>query len=291
MKLVVHYDFYLIAWVFLIYAVLGWCAEVAFAAFKTKTFVNRGFLNGPYCPIYGFGMLIVVLCLTPIADNLLILFAGSFLLTSLLELVTGFVLEKFFDDKWWDYSDQPLNFHGYVCLTFSILWGVACVLIMRILHPPILKLIRLIPHKPGIVLLVVFFALFLADVGMTVSTLLHLKKQLRLVREINRQLRELSDSLGESIYSGTVAAIRITDRAKEDLEASADKVREGLEDSKARALQEFEEFKNRHRSYVSRYHFGTGRLMKAFPSFRQGKGQEMLDILSELWDKKDTGKK
>ena len=177
-----------------------------------------------------------------------------------------------------------------MCLTFSILWGVACVLIMRLLHPPVLKFIRFIPYKLGIVLLAIFFVLFLADVGMTVSTLLHLKKQLRLVKEINKKMRELSDALGESIYSGTVAAIKITDKAKDGLGASADKMRVELEDSRKRAISEFEEYKNRYRGYVSKYHFGTGRLMKAFPSFRQGKGQEMLDILSELWDKKDIGK-
>ncbi len=84
--------FYEVAWIFVIYAFIGWCTEVAYAATEKGVFINRGFLNGPYCPIYGCGVLIVVTVLTPLKNNLLILFAGSFLLTSILEFITGFLL-------------------------------------------------------------------------------------------------------------------------------------------------------------------------------------------------------
>ena len=79
-------NFYELVWIFIIYAFIGWCTEVSYAALDTGKFVNRGFLNGPYCPIYGCGVVIVVAILTPLKENLLILFAGSFLLTSVLEL-------------------------------------------------------------------------------------------------------------------------------------------------------------------------------------------------------------
>lgn len=75
-------NFYELVWIFIIYAFIGWCTEVSYAALDTGKFVNRGFLNGPYCPIYGCGVVIVVAILTPLKENLLILFAGSFLLTS-----------------------------------------------------------------------------------------------------------------------------------------------------------------------------------------------------------------
>jgi uncharacterized membrane protein len=91
------------AWIFLVYAFLGWCTEVVFQAAIRGKFINRGFLNGPVCPIYGFGVLAVIGCLTPLKDNLAVLFFGSVVLTTVLEFITGFVLEKFFCDKWWDY--------------------------------------------------------------------------------------------------------------------------------------------------------------------------------------------
>ena len=84
---------YQLFWYFCIYSVLGWCTEVVFCTVNTGKWVNRGFLNGPVCPIYGFGVLIVLCVLTPLKDNFFILFAGAALLTSLLELFTGFVLE------------------------------------------------------------------------------------------------------------------------------------------------------------------------------------------------------
>lgn len=225
---------YTYLWIFVVYAVLGWGAEVAFAAVKEQKFVNRGFLNGPYCPIYGVGMCVVAACLTPIQKNLFFLFFGSMLLTSLLEFITGFVLEKFFDDKWWDYSDRPLNLRGYVCLEFSLLWGVGCVLIMRVLHPTVLYLISKVPFLIGSIFLILFFACFGADLGMTVATLLRLKKQMHLIVELNKKLRNFSDMLGEGIYTGTMVTLSATDKAKEELAESKIKLEDGLAQSKAR---------------------------------------------------------
>ena len=94
--------FYHLLWFFFVYAFLGWCAEVGYAATKTGKFVNRGFLNGPWCPVYGFGVVIVLGCLAPLSGNLPLLFLGSVALTSALEWLTGFVLEKLFHQRWWD---------------------------------------------------------------------------------------------------------------------------------------------------------------------------------------------
>ena len=120
-----------------------------------------------------------------------------------------------------------------------------------------------------------FFLLFLADAAMTVSTLLHLKRQLKLVTEINRRMRRLSDMLGEGIYSGTMAAMEAGDKAREELEGSA-----------AKASAELEALKQQSRDYISKQHFGTGRLLKAFPNFRQGKLREGLDTLLGFWEQK-----
>ena len=95
------------AWIFLIYGFLGWCTEVIFAGVNSGKFVNRGFLNGPICPIYGFGVLTAAKLLQPFDENLLLLFIGSVLITTLLEYLTGFLLEKLFHQKWWDYSALP----------------------------------------------------------------------------------------------------------------------------------------------------------------------------------------
>lgn len=303
------YSFYTVLWVFLIYAFLGWCAEVAFATVKTRSFVNRGFLNGPYCPIYGFGMVIVALCLTPIEDSIVLLFLGSAVLTSLLEFVTGYVLERFFGDKWWDYSKMPLNIRGYICLPFSILWGVACVIIMRVIHPLVLKFIGLLDNRFGIVLTVILSALFLADAAMTVSTLLRLKKQLRLITEINEHMREFSDKLGEGIYQSTLTAMDASEKAKAGINEAKASLDEAKQKEKAELAQKKKRWEAEEKrikeeiaasekksrgeleKFLSGRGFGERRLLKAFPAYRGGSRQEALDRLNELWNSFEARKK
>mgnify|MGYP000491304358 CR=1 FL=1 len=117
---------------------------------KAEKFVNRGFLNGPICPIYGVGVTVVVYFLTPYKDNLILLYALSTVLVTVLEGLTGYLMDKIFHHKWWDYTNQPLNIGGYVCLIFSLVWGVACVLIVRVIHPVIHKILTFIPHTLGL---------------------------------------------------------------------------------------------------------------------------------------------
>lgn len=119
----------------------------------SRAFVNRGFLNGPWCHVYGFGVVIVLAFLEPLKSNLLLLFLSSVVLTSALEWATGFVLEKIFHQRWWDYSDQPFNLNGYICLRFSIAWGLACLFVVKLLHPSVLLVIRLVPRGLGWTLL------------------------------------------------------------------------------------------------------------------------------------------
>ena len=193
-------NFYELVWIFIIYAFIGWCTEVSYAALDRGIFVNRGFLNGPYCPIYGCGVVIVVAVLTPLKENLLILFIGSFLLTSILEYITGYLLERVFHNQWWDYSDKPFNIHGYVCLKFSIYWGLACTFIMDVLHPIIYKGIILMPHIPGVILLCIIMTVFFVDCGITVATILKFNKRLKVMDEMAERIHKLSDEIGENIY-------------------------------------------------------------------------------------------
>ena len=128
---------------FLIYSCIGWCLEVIYAAATTGQLVNRGFLNGPVCPIYGFGMIIVLFALTPLQHSILLLYIGGVILPSALELVGGWALYKLYHTRWWDYSDFPFNIGGYICLEFCLLWGVGTLVVMRIVHPVVADLVAL----------------------------------------------------------------------------------------------------------------------------------------------------
>ena len=124
---------------FFTYGFFGWCTEVAYAATQQRKFVNRGFLNGPICPVYGIGVGVVVQFLTPFENNLFLLYITSIIVVTVIEGLTGYLMDKLFHHKWWDYTNQPLNIGGYVCLLFSLAWGVACVIIVKVIHPFIHK--------------------------------------------------------------------------------------------------------------------------------------------------------
>ena len=169
-----EHSLYAILWYFLIYAFLGWCLEVVFCTLRTGKWVNRGFLNGPVCPIYGFGMVIVLMALEPLADRPLALFVGSALLTSALELVTGWALKTLFHTTWWDYSKQKFNLGGYICLKFSLAWGLVGMFAVKVLHPPVNRFVEWMPRPVGLALLVLWMAVFVADVAVTLRTLIGL---------------------------------------------------------------------------------------------------------------------
>jgi uncharacterized membrane protein len=218
------YSIYELIQLFFLYAFLGWCAEVCYAAVTVGKFSNRGFLNGPICPIYGVGALIVILALSPIADNLFLLFFSSMILTSLLEYVTGLVLEKIFHAKWWDYTDRPFNLQGYICLQFSILWGLACTGIMRLVHPVLYRLVGHLPHILGLVLNSLFLVLLLTDLVATVMAIHHLNQRLALITRTAQRIHSMSDRLGETLYEGAVATKARSQEAREVLEDSRDKL-------------------------------------------------------------------
>lgn len=180
---------------FFIYAFLGWCTEVAFAAFKEHRFVNRGFLNGPICPVYGFGVVAVIHFLTPLRSNLLLLYLGSAILVTAIEWLTGFILEKVFHNKWWDYSNMPLNLNGYVCLLFSLIWGVFCVFIVDVFHPLIDTLLSHIPFLVGIILVCILVIAGLADLYVTASGILKLNKRLEKCRPLQTNFIRFPTSL------------------------------------------------------------------------------------------------
>ena len=224
------YTWVQMGWIVLIYSCLGWCCEVAFAALKTGKFVNRGFLNGPVCPIYGFGVLSVVLVLEPVKDNLLLLFFGSMVFTSLLEFIAGFAMERIFHDKWWDYSNNPFNIKGYICLEFSIIWGIACVLVVDVIHPIIMKLVNALPHTLGLWLMGALYVLLVTDAVLTLVELLKLPKRFKAMEELEAAITAVSDAMGENIYDSVERGRQRSEAFNEKHPDIAEKSREYMAD-------------------------------------------------------------
>lgn len=268
--------FYEVVYIFMIYAFIGWCAEVSYAALDIGVFVNRGFLNGPLCPIYGVGVLIVIEVLFPLKDNLIVLFIGSVVLTTVLEYIVGFLLEKVFHNKWWDYSEYPFNINGYVCLKFSVLWGLSCSFIVLVLHPIIFAFIHIIPKTFGIVLLVFVLLAFIVDCVFTISTILKFNKRLVIIGEAAERLKQISDEIGENIYARTTDVIE----RKENVHLN-------IEKKKA----EYEEWSRRYKELLEEKIYGHNRLIKAFPGMKSRDYDDSLLKLREHLKKVVKSKK
>ena len=284
---------------FFIYAFLGWCMEVAFAACKSGRFVNRGFLNGPVCPIYGFGMVGVAVLLSPLKDNLLWMYLGSAVITTVIEYITGWMLERIFHAKWWDYSDMPLNIGGYVCLLFSLIWGALCVVIVRYVHPAIAGLVEHLPNWLTIVLDGLFVSAIAVDLAATLATIRKLASRLSTLERMAGELHSLSDNIGRRISDSTLAAKSRVEageaRLKEEtakLESARDalsdrmasgreRVTEKIEQSAEASRQRLNELKAKFDAALEENTAGQRRLMNAFPNLKSRRNPEALQALRE----------
>ena len=148
---------------YIIYSMIGWLLEVVWTFITDKKLVNRGFLIGPYCPIYGTGCILMILLLQKYSDDILVLFIMSMLICSILEYATSYFMEKIFKARWWDYSNRKFNINGRICLETLIPFGIlGCVLIYA-LNPFVSKLIKAIPSNILIIISGIVFIAFLID--------------------------------------------------------------------------------------------------------------------------------
>lgn len=197
--------FFLYLMYFFIYAFIGWVVEVSYHAVTKGKFINRGFLSGPYCPIYGFGALSVIYFLTDIAEkNKMLLFLGSIFIATAIEFVAGFLLEKIFHQRWWDYSDRKLNIGGYVCLEFSVIWGLFCFLLYEAVHPVTKTLVGLIPLEVLKYLDLGLVIIITIDLLATINTLVGINKKMKALGKISGDIRKVSDRIGIKVYNRTI---------------------------------------------------------------------------------------
>jgi len=192
-----------LALLFFLFAFLGWVLEVIYAYFRHKKFVNRGFLKGPLCPVYGIGMTGMVVLSNLInqkiiTNNLIIkvflIFIATFLFTSILEYITGFLLELFFHQKWWDYSEEKFNLKGRVCLKFSVYWGILGLFIIEFISIIPENLIKLTQRQIDFTLLILI-PIFIIDIVTSIDLALKLEK---ILKEINEVSEKAKDKLEEN---------------------------------------------------------------------------------------------
>ncbi len=186
--------------VFLFYSVIGYICEIICSSIKQKKLVNRGFLCGPYCPIYGVGSLFILLLLLRFKEDPVIVYILGAIITSALEYVTSFILEKVFHNKWWDYSNEKFNLHGRVFLFNTLLFGLGSLIIIYIGNDIVNALLNLIPVHIMNILAYSLLVLFLLDFIYSCFVAYNLRNRLIICEELkNEKLAKIPGMLEKAI--------------------------------------------------------------------------------------------
>ena len=276
-------------WFFAAYSFLGWVIEVIYHAVCCGKIVNRGFLNGPICPVYGFGILAILYTVSFLPKDAsggpshLFLFIDGMLIASAIEFLAGYLLDRIYHTRWWDYSDIPFNLGGYICLKFSLLWGLGTSFMVRVVHPTVNALTAGgIPERIGYGLLALIYIVGFSDLIATVIMLRGIARNLKELDRIRTELRKPSEALTRVIGTNAIKAQNMTAElgvqaalAKAELrDASAERVaatREQLE-LKAAAIRA---------KFTEHSVFGYGRIFMAFPKLAHHKYRETAAELAE----------
>lgn len=231
-------DIWHLCFYFFVYAVIGWLWETVFCSIKARRFVYRGFLFGPYCPIYGFGVVLLLVLLSPLKGNPALLFMASLVLMSALEYATSYVLEKLFHQRWWDYSGRKFNIKGRIALAPALFWGVMSSVIIYHLQPAVAHMADFALDWAGIWVSMVMVFVVCIDAAYTVTRMAGFSRMLGQLRSAVSDAPEaLADHMSERIAQIRKSGkIRFTERrllkafprAKDVRIAGYEKVREVL---------------------------------------------------------------
>lgn len=248
-----EYSLYQMFHMFIFWSFIGWCIEVCDMTLETGEYQNRGFLNMPICPIYGFGVLMVVIFFRPISHTFFPLFLATMILCTTFELLIGLGMEKLFGARWWDYSNKKFNYKGYICPEISILWGLGCVIVVRIVHPMVETVVDLIPVKMGLALIVIWSALIVIDLTASICAVNKLNSRLKQIDEISKIMLLSAVKIGENLAEKTLGTKEKYDRIVESAEAKTqalkekyDKFAENNSAKNQERSQEWQEWKEKH---------------------------------------------
>ncbi len=208
--------------IFYIYSFFGWCFESAYVSLKSGKAVNRGFMKGPFLPIYGFGGVAILFSTTPFMSDPVLVYIASVFTATLLELVTGIVMEALFKVRYWDYSNNFLNYRGYICLKSSIAWGFMGVLVAYVINEPFAEAIESLPISFILPVTALISFVFVYDFAQSFRTAFGLRTVVIESEKLMSELKEIRNGFEEAIE-------RERTKAEERRRALASEFREKLD--------------------------------------------------------------
>ncbi len=190
---------------FMLFSFLGWCLEVLYGLFELKKFVNRGFLIGPFCPIYGIGCVLLYLLLQGYADDPIVLALLAMIICSILEYLASYLMEKIFKTRWWDYSNMKFNINGRICLEMIVPFGILGLLVVYILFPNAMNLLNLLPNLAIYISSGVLLVLFITDLAVSFKIIMKFTKvALKVPKDMTEEITKF--------VTNTLSKYKLTDR-------------------------------------------------------------------------------
>ena len=266
----------------MIYSVIGWVYESTICSIGQRKLINRGFLNGPYCPIYGTGAVLVLLVLGRIQNPVLLFFAGA-VLTCSLEYLTSWLMEKLFHARWWDYSKRKFNIGGRVCLIGAVVFGAFSVVLILVLHPWVKSLSDRLTDTALTWICAILLVGIVSDLIVTVKGLLGTHAVFAEYAVLLQQKRrELSEKLRLGAEEGRE---RIRERGSEELAKLREAAELGAEEREKIRRTTEEERERFYAKLQMRLNAQQRRTINSFPQWKLTRNNEVLDGLREAMEK------
>ena len=248
---------------FFIYCFLGWCWESCYVSAKKRQWVNRGFMKGPFLPIYGFGALSVLIATLPVRPFPVLVYVFGMIGATALELVTGICMEKLFHVRYWDYSNQKFNFKGHICLTSSIAWGAFSLAMIYGFHKPIEKLVLSIPFVWLDILTTVLTVIVAADFAISFKTAMELRAILDSMERIKDEMKRLqkraevieaflADDFHDAKENFKEEMLERKDNLMEGLQERKENILEGIQERKEDAKTQLQEIREKQKYYLEK---------------------------------------
>lgn len=191
------FQYTIVQWMFFfyVYCFLGWCFESAYVSIKSKKLVNRGFMRGPFLPLYGSGALMMYIVSKPFQDNLVLTYIAGVIGATVLEYITGVLMETLFKVRYWDYSSQPFNFQGHICLGSSIAWGFLTILMTHVIHKPIERFVMSLPPQPLKYITAIITLYMVVDFTLSFKAALELRDILVRIEKVREEMVRIQKRL------------------------------------------------------------------------------------------------
>ena len=273
------YDYSIAQWLFFFYfyCFFGWCFESAVVSLRKKKFVNRGFMKGPFLPLYGFGAIIMLVVSAPYKENIVLVFISGLIGATILEYITGVTMEALFKVRYWDYSDDPFNFQGQICLSSSLAWGGLTILMTEVVHKRVEHFGMMIPDNILTIVTLIITIWIAGDFTLAFKSALDLKNVLMKLEKAKEDIAVLQKRLDVVI---AVADDEIKSR-REDRKKNIEEFKKESEEKRKAFKEKLDMYKNNSNFLRHQASEKINKLTRSNPSMRSRKFKEVFEEIKK----------